>query len=104
MQAVSKEVRNVIAARVDALDVRLGQARARDLASELQAIRRLAEMHRIGPALAVVDALEGAIARGERGPLVHGWLDILRDAIGCERRDEQARAAFAAACSVRLAS
>lgn len=33
--------------------------------------------------------------------MIHGWLSILRDAAGCDRRDADADAAFAAACIVR---
>ena len=34
------------------------------------------------PAVTVAHALESALARGERGPLIRGWLDILREAVG----------------------
>jgi len=44
------------------------------------------------------------LGRGERGPLIDGWLAILRDAIGCERHDAAACETFAAACSVRLSA
>ena len=42
-----------------------------------------------------------SLARGERGPLIVGWLDILRDAIVCDASDAATCDAYAAACSVR---
>ncbi|MGJ3628683.1 hypothetical protein AB5I41_20450 [Sphingomonas sp. MMS24-JH45] len=41
---------------------------------EVDAIRAIARRHRMLPAVIVAQALERALARGEHGPLVHGWL------------------------------
>lgn len=73
------------------------------LAAEIEAIRRIARAHGMYPAASVAHALQMAIGRGERGPLIQGWIAILQDAVGCERTDEAACDAYAAACSVRLA-
>jgi len=90
--------------RIVALDSRADQGRAGDLAQDLDAIRRIAQANGLQPAVSVAHVLDAALARGERGPLIHGWLDILRDAIGCERIDGPTCDAYLAACSVRLAS
>lgn len=95
-------VREELAARIGMLDARIGLKRPGDLAREIDAIRDLAHRHGMRPAVTVAQALEMALARGERGPLIHGWLAILRDAIGSERHDEAACDTFRAACSVRL--
>lgn len=71
------------------------------LASDLNQVRRIALAAGLLPAVTVTHALESALARGERGPLINGWLDILREAIGCEHADAATCDAFAAACSVR---
>ena len=78
-------------------------ARARDLAGEIDAIRADRAPQRPASRRRRRAALESALARGERGALVHGWLAMLSDAVGCERQDRAACDTFAAACSVRLA-
>lgn len=90
--------------RIAALDSRADRERTRDLAQDLDAIRRIAQASGLQPAVSVAHVLDAALARGERGPLIHGWLDILKDAIGCERIDGPTCEAYLAACSVRLAS
>ncbi|MFM9827536.1 MAG: hypothetical protein ACKVOB_02170 [Sphingomonas sp.] len=74
-----------------------------DLAREIDQIRAIAQANGMYPAASVAHALESALARGERGPLVRGWLALLRDATCSDRHDADACASFAAACSVRLA-
>lgn len=97
------------AARID-LSMRIaiaerhaGRVAAGDLAGEIESIRRIALAAGMFPAASVAHALESAIGRGERGPLITGWLSILADAIGSERHDRDACDSYAAACSVRLA-
>jgi hypothetical protein len=90
--------------RIVALDSRADQGRAGDLAQDLDAIRRIAQANNLQPAVSVAHVLDAALARGERGPLIHGWLEVLRDSIGCDRADRPACDAYVAACSVRLSS
>ncbi|KQS48413.1 hypothetical protein ASG20_15090 [Sphingomonas sp. Leaf198] len=92
-----------LAARIAAIDVRAPYARPCDIAAEVDAIRVIAHSNGLNPAVTVAHFVDSALSRGEHGALVHGWLGILRDAVGCERQDVQACHAFAAACSVRLA-
>ncbi len=98
----SRDIHAQLGARVEALRHRIAHASIAEIAGELESLRRLAALHRIGPALAVIAALDSALARGERGPLVQGWFAILRDAVSSEQVDERASSIFAAACSVRL--
>ncbi len=74
-----------------------------ELAAEIDGIRAIALASGMFPVASVAHALSSALARGERGPLVRGWLAILRDATCTDRQDADACASFAAACSVRLA-
>ncbi|HEU4959657.1 MAG TPA: hypothetical protein VFT56_04560 [Sphingomonas sp.] len=97
-------IRADLAQRIAALDARAALGRADDLAQDLDAIRRIAQHHGMQPAVSVAHVLETALARGERGALIHGWLGVLNDAIGCERADGPACDAYVAACSVRLAN
>ena len=95
-------IRIDLVARIDAMNIRAGHFHPGDLAAELEHVRRIAAAHGIGPAVTVVQALDSALSRGERGPLIQGWLAILRDAVGCETPDARACETYAAACTVRL--
>lgn len=94
-------VRAELAQRILALGLSAGRSRAADLARDVDALRSLAYRNGFLPAATVAHVLETALARGERGPLIQGWLSVLKDAIGCERNDAHACETYAAACSVR---
>ena len=98
----SGAVRADLVARIDAMDARAEATRPTDLAHELEAIRRIVARNGIGPAMGVVHALDTALSRGEHGALIHGWLAILRDAVGCTVSTQAASETYAAACAVRL--
>ena len=107
MDAGLETIKAELAARIAALDVRAPYLEARELAPDIDAIRSFAHRNQLNPAATVAHFLNTALARGERGDrtaLVHGWLSMLTDAVASERQDAAACDAFAAACSVRLAS
>lgn len=91
-----------LAARVASIGRRAPTASTASLAADVDAIRAAALAHGLYPAVAVTQAIEAALARGERRPLVIGWLNILRDAVSCDRHDGPACTTYLAACSVRL--
>ena len=95
------DVKADLSRRIGAIEWRGGPAR---IAHEVDAIRSIARRHGMYPALIVAQQLEAALGRGEHGPLVHGWLTLLRDAVASERQDVAAGESYAAACAVRLAS
>ena len=101
---VADQVRADLHARIAAIDVRVPYLSARELAPEIDAIRLIAHAAGMTPAVTVAHFIDSALSRGERGALVHGWLGMLREAVGSERQDLDAAHAFAAACSVRLSS
>jgi hypothetical protein len=92
-----------LSARIAWLDGRALRARVRELAPQVDAIRSIADRAGLKPAATVAGLLDQALARGERGALVQGWLPLLRDAVACDRADAGACEAFAAACQVRIA-
>ncbi|CAN5436676.1 hypothetical protein BH09PSE4_BH09PSE4_20340 [soil metagenome] len=96
-----KRVQDDLAARVIAIGMRIERAPSRDLAHDLGEVRQIAQANGMFPAVTVAHALDSALARGERGPLVQGWLAILRDAVGATRTDPAACATYAAACAIR---
>jgi hypothetical protein len=101
-QATIRQIQSELVARISVIGAAADRRRAGDIAVEIGAIRQIANYHGLHPAVAVSHALESALARGERGALIQGWLSILGDAIGSERHDAAACETFAAACSVRL--
>ena len=98
-----EHIRAELAARIAAIDLKADRLSPGALASELDQVRRIAQSNGMMPAVTVAHVLESALAAGERGALIHGWLAILGDAVGCDRFDPPACDAYAAACSVRLA-
>ena len=101
---VIRQVRSELAARIGVIGAHVAGSRVADLTVEIDQIRQIAQHNGLFPAVAVAQALRSALARGERGPLIHGWLSVLNDAVGCERYDLAACETFTAACSVRLSS
>jgi hypothetical protein len=95
-------VQNDLAARVALIAAYADEAPIALLAKEVDAIRAAALAHGLYPAVTVTHAIAAALARGERGALVLGWIAILRDAVACDRQDAHACETYAAACSIRL--
>ena len=98
------QIQSELAARIGVIGLASTRRRADAIAVEIGQIRQIANRHGLFPAVAVSHALESALARGECGALIQGWLSILGDAIGSDRHDRAACETFAAACSVRLSS
>lgn len=95
------QIRSDLGDRLAAIGAGTRSATTAALVDDLDQVRRIAQANGMYPAVIVAHALEAALARGERGPVVLGWLDILSDAIGCGRYDARACETYAAACSVR---
>ena len=96
------QIRAELSARIAAIDAGARRFRPAELASEIDAIRLIAHRAGLNPAVTVAHFLDSALARGERGTLIHDWLAMLNDAVRSERQDLVACEAFAAACSIRL--
>ncbi|WP_374137253.1 MULTISPECIES: hypothetical protein [unclassified Sphingomonas] len=96
---IDQKVKAELHRRATMLEVRPGVA---SLAAEIDMIRRVAAQNGMLPVASVAQILESALARGEQGPLITGWIALLREAIGSERQDQFARESYVAACSVRL--
>lgn len=102
-QAGSNAGRADLARQVAAIAALAPHASPDTVAGRVETLRRAAAAQGLMPAAGVAHALEMAIGRGERGPLIDGWLAILAEAIASGRTDAAATDAYAAACSIRLA-
>jgi hypothetical protein len=74
----------------------------RDFTSNVDAIRSLAASYGLTPVVRLAEALERAIFEDGRDCPTALYLGRLRDAIGCERLDEQASQSILASISVRF--
>lgn len=97
-------VRSDLIRRIDTIDRVADRLSTGDVAAGLEHIRRIAAANGMAPAVDVIHLLDAALARGERGPLVHSWLAVLRDAARLDHSDSRTREVFAAACTVRLSA
>jgi len=99
-------VRADLCERLDALRRMSGHAKAgADVAEAVAAIRRIAAAYGLLPVVHLAEAMERAHARPDSGGHRQNglYLDRLRDAIGCERLDDEAGQAMIASVSVRFA-
>jgi len=92
-----------LAAACAKLNMMVGHARPADLAGAVDAIRSVAQAEGRLPVVAIARAIEAALARGERGVVINGWIAMLGEAVGCERSDGDCTSVFLAAGAVRLA-
>ncbi|MES2096439.1 MAG: hypothetical protein V4459_06740 [Pseudomonadota bacterium] len=97
------QARHDIAASVAQLNMMAGHAAPRDLVNAVNAIRAAAQAEGRLPVVAVARAIESALARGERGVVVRGWIAMLSEAVGCESHDADSGHVFLAAGAIRLA-
>lgn len=96
-------VRSDLADRLDRLQRSAEGLTVRDFAQRLGTIRTLAAAYGLAPVVALADAFERAILSQPRGCPAGIYFERLRDAIGCERLDDQASQALLASVSLRLA-
>jgi hypothetical protein len=92
-----------LAAACAKLNMMAAHARPADLAGAVDAIRAMAQSEGRLPVVAVARAIEAALARGERGVAVRGWIAMLGEAVGCDRSDADCGSIYLAAGAVRLA-
>jgi hypothetical protein len=99
---MGEALRIELGSRIDVIEGHARSARPGEIAGELEVVRRIAAAHGLAAAVTVVHALDAALARGERGPMLREGLSILRDAVRCDDNHSAAIATYSAACSVRL--
>ena len=93
-------VRADLAERLNSLQRFARPLSTRDFTESVRSIRRIAAAYGLTPVVRLADALERAAGDGDHATRL--YLDRLRDAIGCERVDDQASEAMIASVSVRL--
>jgi hypothetical protein len=98
-------VRAELCERLEALRRFSDQRAAPDVAATMVGIRCLAAAYGLTPVVHLAEAMERALARPDAAGTCQNalYLDRLRDAIGCERLDDEAGQAMIASVSIRFA-
>lgn len=97
-------VRAELCDRLDSLQQAAARISVRELSQRLATIRTMAADYGLIPVVCLCDALDRAVRVQPRGCPAGLYFDRLRDAIGCERLDEQASEALLASVSIRLSA
>ena len=95
-------VRAELCDRLDSLQRAAARMSVRDLSQRIGAIRTMAAAYGLVPVVALADALDRAVRAQPRGCPAGLYFDRLRDAIGCERLDDDASEALLASVSIRF--
>jgi hypothetical protein len=98
-------VRSELCERLEGLERGAARLTARAFVVQVQGMRALAASYGLIPVVRVAQALERAVGEGGRNLRrcpTGLYLARLKDAIGCERIDEDASEALLASVSVRL--
>jgi hypothetical protein len=95
-------VRAELCDRLDSLQRATARMNVRDFSKAIGSIRTMAAAYGLSPVVCLADALERAVRAQPRGCPAGLYFERLRDAIGCERLDDQASESLLASVSVRL--
>jgi hypothetical protein len=88
--------------RLDQITVELPRMSVARLASEIDELRRLATAHGLMPLAELAHSLENTLACAHTTTLVNPFLDMMRDAVGCEKYDHGTTQTYLAAANQRL--
>lgn len=95
-------IRSRLCDRIDGIAADLPGLSLDQLCANIDEIRRTARDYGLDPLVQLARGLETALADSGRSAMVLPWLDTMRDAVGCERLDPEASAAYLAAINVRM--
>lgn len=88
--------------RIDQIAAQVGQIASGRLAMEIDEIRRQARDYGLPAVADLAHGLESALARSEGSITVLPYLDLMRDALGCDPMDVQASQTYLAMVNQRL--
>jgi hypothetical protein len=94
-------VRSDLIRQIDSISDRLGRISLPAMCDALDAIRHDARRYGLEPLERLASTFESALSVGRLGPLAATYLELMRDAVGCEDVSESAANAYLAALSMR---
>jgi hypothetical protein len=95
-------VRAQLCDRIDRIAEHVGRTPSGRLAQEIDDIRRQARDYGLAAVADLAHGLESALARSEGAITVLPYLELMRDAVGCDPLDAQASQTFLAMVNQRL--
>ena len=95
-------IKSQLCDQIDLLANQLPQLSACQLASQVDALRRIARDHGLLPVEELARGLESALSVSDCSVMVLPFLESMRDAVGCERIDPAAAQSYLAAVNQRL--
>jgi hypothetical protein len=97
-------IRSDLIRRIDAIADAANKIGLVTLCDQIDTIRRIAHQHGLEAVSSLASLIETATAYHGHGPVILSYLDLMRDAVACEAHDNNARATFTAALSLRLSA
>lgn len=95
-------IRTDILNRIDAIAAQRGHLSLSRICEEVDCIRHIARTYGLEPVERLASTLESALALDGHGPVVLSYLDMMRDAAGCEEAGPDVSVAYLAAVSLRM--
>ena len=95
-------VRAELCDKLDSLQHAAATMTVRDFSQRLATIRTMAAAYGLIPVVSVAEAFDRAVRAQPRFCPARLYFDCLRDAIGCERIDDQAAETLLASVSIQL--
>ena len=95
-------VRSDLLDRIDAIASQGGHLKLAALCEQVDAIRHIARVYHLDPVEQMASTLESALAMDGHGAMILSYLDLMRDAVGCEAVGPHVSSAYLAAMSLRM--
>lgn len=95
-------VRSDLLDRIDALASQSSHLKLAQLCEQVDAIRHIARVYGLQPVEQLASTLESALAFDGHGAMILSYLDLIRDAVGCEVIGPHVASAYLGAMSLRM--
>lgn len=95
-------VRADLVKRIDAIAAAAGHITLAGLCEQVDGIRRTSRAYSLYAVERLASLLESAIAYHGHGPIIHSYLDLMRDAVDCPDQGPDVCATYTAALSLRM--
>lgn len=95
-------VRSDLLDRIDALASQSSHLKLAQLCEQVDAIRHIARVYGLSLVEQMAGTLESALAFDGHGAMILSYLDLMRDAVGCETAGSHVNAAYLGAMSLRM--
>ena len=95
-------IRTDILNRIDGIAAQRGHLSLARVCEEVDGIRHLARSYGLETVERLASLLESALALDGHGPVILSYLDLMRDATGCEAVGPDVSDAYLAAMSLRM--